>query len=941
MKKILLPLLLAFAAVAYGQPQNQTVYKDQGNNLTGNLIVPSGRSLTIAAGATIIAQAGSTVTGFGSGGGGTVNSVAITMPAPFVVAGSPVTTSGTLAITYGSGTIPSAVGGAGSITGIVKASAGVTSAATPGTDYENPLTFSSGLNRSSNTITIPAGGVTNSMLAGSIDLTSKVINVLPLANGGFTITSAVLGDTWYASGANTITALPGNTTTTKKFKIQTGNGSVSAAPVWGTIVAADLPLISLNSGVTGNLSVGNLNGGSGASPTTFWRGDNTWATPSGSGNVTAGTLTANQIVLGNGGTAIVTLGSLGTTTTLLHGNAAGAPTFGAVNLASDITGNIPIANIASGSGASSSTFLRGDNTWATPPGTGTVTTLSVASANGFAGSVATATTTPVITISTSITGIIKGAGSALTAATAGTDYEVPLSFSTGLTRASNTVSVNSSQSINTLSNLTSNGLVTTSGGTGSLSVSAMGTGSLAALAVNSGTAGSFIVNGAAGTLAGGTLSGETSIPGHITYTSVDTITITSNAGTIDATKGYGTATNGAATTLTMSSDTTTVNTFLSRSLVNSSGSNAMVFTLKNAAATTIATVTVPASTTVPVSLRATGTAWVLYGGALGILDLATNSTPAAAQVMESVNATTGTPTQSTITQLAATFDAVTTTLTNKTYDTVGTGNVFKINGAQVSSIGTGLSITSGVLSSSAGGISSVSAGQGFGTTSTTSGAVTVNFPVFGEQIVRSSVAPESGTTWSNIGGQSVSTQDTSTPAFTAGTTTSPPGITYTSAAATSGRVAGIAQAGSANLYANNPVFIARAKVDSFATGNIRTWIGTSDNDPSGSDAPGATNIAAFRYSTGIPDTNFQCIVNDGAGSPTATDSGVAADANIHLFKIAFTSGHAKFYIDGALVADVTSNLPTGSATMGWYVETTTLNAATKNQTIYQVTQITP
>lgn len=42
-------------------------------------------------------------------------------------------------------------------------------------------------------------------------------------------------------------------------------------------------------------------------------------------------LAANQIVLGGGAaTAPATLGSLGTTTTLLHGNAAGAPTFGAV-----------------------------------------------------------------------------------------------------------------------------------------------------------------------------------------------------------------------------------------------------------------------------------------------------------------------------------------------------------------------------------------------------------------------------------------------------------------------------------------------------------------------------------------------------------------------------------------------------------------------------------
>lgn len=55
-------------------------------------------------------------------------------------------------------------------------------------------------------------------------------------------------------------------------------------------------------------------------------------------------------------------------------------------------------------------------------------------------------------------------------AVAGTDYEVPLTFSTGLTRTTNTITVNTSQNIATLSNLTSNGSVMTTGGTGTLTV---------------------------------------------------------------------------------------------------------------------------------------------------------------------------------------------------------------------------------------------------------------------------------------------------------------------------------------------------------------------------------------------------------------------------------------------------------------------------------------
>jgi hypothetical protein len=53
---------------------------------------------------------------------------------------------------------------------------------------------------------------------------------------------------------------------------------------------------------------------------------------------------------------------------------------------------------------------------------GTVKSLSVVSANGLAGTVATPTTTPAITLSTTVSGMVKGNGTALLAAVAGTDY---------------------------------------------------------------------------------------------------------------------------------------------------------------------------------------------------------------------------------------------------------------------------------------------------------------------------------------------------------------------------------------------------------------------------------------------------------------------------------------------------------------------------------------
>lgn len=50
-------------------------------------------------------------------------------------------------------------------------------------------------------------------------------------------------------------------------------------------------------------------------------------------------------------------------------------------------------------------------------GAGTVTDVSVVTANGFAGTVATSTTTPAITLTTTVTGILSGNGTAISAAT--------------------------------------------------------------------------------------------------------------------------------------------------------------------------------------------------------------------------------------------------------------------------------------------------------------------------------------------------------------------------------------------------------------------------------------------------------------------------------------------------------------------------------------------
>jgi hypothetical protein len=67
----------------------------------------------------------------------------------------------------------------------------------------------------------------------------------PVNSNLTTLTTSTLGDLPYSSATNTLSKLAGNTTTTRKFLRQTGNGTVSAAPDWDTVTSSDVGLGSV------------------------------------------------------------------------------------------------------------------------------------------------------------------------------------------------------------------------------------------------------------------------------------------------------------------------------------------------------------------------------------------------------------------------------------------------------------------------------------------------------------------------------------------------------------------------------------------------------------------------------------------------------------------------------------------------------------------------
>ncbi len=348
-----------------------------------------------------------------AGGSGTVTSVDLSVPTGLSVSGNPVTTSGTLAISFSSGyAIPTTAKQTewdtaytdrlkwdGGSTGLDAATARTSLGLVIGTNvqaYDADLAGIASATLSSAGFLKTNGSGVYSTVTDSSSNWNTAYGWGDHASAGY-LTSLGIGSSTQAWDADldAVAALSG-TGLAKRTGAGTWTTITDSSTDWNTAYTDRLKWDGGSSGLTastGRTSLGATTVGSNIftltnpSATTFLKinADNSITTES----------------------ASVHRASLGGTTVgenLFTLTNPSALTFLRINADNTVTAR-SAANFRSDIGAGT--------------GNGTVTTLSVATANGFAGTVANASTTPEITLTTSVTGLLSGNGTAISAASSG------------------------------------------------------------------------------------------------------------------------------------------------------------------------------------------------------------------------------------------------------------------------------------------------------------------------------------------------------------------------------------------------------------------------------------------------------------------------------------------------------------------------------------------